>query len=67
MPSLPRDALDLAEASPDVLPLSRLTVVAKVHSKQLFHALANLLKGPAMLEFRGCKRGNGLECWRVLC
>ena len=56
------DTLDLAEQSPDPLSLVRLTAEAKVASKQLFYVLANLLKGPAMLELRRCEKGNGLEC-----
>ena len=61
------DVLDLAESSGAALPLSSLTTENKALSRQIFYVLVNLLKGPATLELRRCERGNGLECWRLLC
>ena len=59
------DVLDLAESSGAALPLSRLTTENKALSRQIFDVLVNLLT--AMLELRRCGRGDGLECWRLLC
>ena len=60
------DSLEMCELATGEIPFARLNDPAKAAARKVFYILAQLLKGPALLELRRVERGNGLECWRLL-
>jgi hypothetical protein len=60
------DALGLVDAATDEIQSQRLSAENKGAAHNVFYILAQLLRGPALLELRRVERGNGLERWRLL-
>ncbi len=59
------DSLEMCELATGEIPFARLNDPAKAAARNVSYILAQLLKGPALLEFRRVERGKGLECWRL--
>ena len=61
------DLLDAAERREQPLLLVSLSPAQATLAKKLYYIFAMLLKGTALVVLKQCEKGNGLECWRLLC
>ncbi len=59
------DAVEADLTAP--LALAALGDVAAENARKIFYVLTMLLSGAPLLLLKRVERGNGLECWRLLC
>ena len=60
------DALDLVTAGDRPLVLSAMSAPDPANSRKVYYILAQLLRGPPLLQLRQTEKGNGFLCWRKL-